>query len=72
MDNNNKEETRKTAVYVIGTCDDKMNYVRELSELMRGESYWLAHTALQAVFRSNAGSLTIPIFGCGRNIKPTG
>lgn len=51
MDNNNKEETRKTAVYVIGTCDDKMNYVRELSELMRGESYWLAHTALQAVFR---------------------
>ena len=23
MDNNNKEETRKTAVYVIGTCDVK-------------------------------------------------
>ena len=22
-----------------------MNYVRELSELMRGESYWLAHTS---------------------------
>ena len=57
MDNNNKEETRKTAVYVIGTCDDKMNYVRELSELMRGESYWLAHTALQAVFRSKCRKL---------------
>ena len=57
MDNNNKEETRKTAVYVIGTCDDKMNYVRELSELMRGESYWLAHTALQAVFRSKCRGL---------------
>lgn len=34
-----------------------MNYVRELSELMRGESYWLAHTALQAVFRSKCRKL---------------
>lgn len=34
-----------------------MNYVRELSELMRGESYWLAHTALQAVFRTKCSKL---------------
>lgn len=57
MDPGNEEETRKTAVYVIGTCDDKMDFVKELSELMRGESYWLAHTALQAVFRTKCSKL---------------
>lgn len=57
MDCENDEETRKTAVYVIGACDDKMDYVTELSELMRGESYWLAHTALQAVFRIKCSKL---------------
>lgn len=49
MDETNSEEDRKTAVYEMGTCIDKMDYRGMFAELMRGESYWMAHTALQAV-----------------------
>lgn len=48
----NKLEERKTAVYVMGTCPDKMNCACEFKKLMRQEDYWLAHTALQAVSSS--------------------
>lgn len=50
------EESRKTAVYVMGNCEDAENYIEEFIILMQGESYWLAHTALQAVIRRKLDS----------------
>lgn len=48
-DGANSQEDRKAAVYIMGKCPDKMDYISLFRELMQGESYWLAHTALQAV-----------------------
>lgn len=57
MDPGNSEDVRKTAVYVVGTCGDKMDYISQLIKLMRGDSYWLAHTALQAAARTESREL---------------
>ena len=58
MDEGNSLEDRKTAVYEMGTCADKMDYTGLFIELMRGESYWMAHTALQAVAKTPAPELS--------------
>lgn len=57
MDEQNSEEERKCAVYVMGSCPDKMEYLPVFEALMRGKSYWLAHTALQAVARTKCPKL---------------
>ena len=51
-DPKNDEESRKTAVYVMGCCPDRMDFLPLFKALMRGDSYWLAHTALQAVAKT--------------------
>ncbi len=48
----NGEESRKIAVYVMGRCADKTDFLPLFIELMQGPSYWLAHTALQAVAKT--------------------
>ena len=49
MDEANSCVDRKTAVYIMGKCPDKTDYIPLFRQLMRGDSYWLAHTALQAM-----------------------
>lgn len=51
-DPENGEESRKSAVYVMGACPDKTDFLPLFIGLMRGPSYWLAHTALQAMLRT--------------------
>lgn len=57
MDGGNSGELRRTAVWVMGTCPDKMDFLPQLTALMRGESYQLAHAALQAVSRTPCEAL---------------
>lgn len=48
------EEIRKTAVYVTGDCDDTLDYMEQFIAWMKGDSYWIAHTALQAMIRTKS------------------
>ena len=52
MDEAMDEEVRKIAIYIMGHCKDAERYLDCFIGYMRGESYWLAHTALQAMIRS--------------------
>ena len=57
MDEESRDEkSRKTTVYIMGNCEDAETYIEQFIILMRGDSYWLAHTALQAVIRRNLDS----------------
>lgn len=40
---------KSIAIYVLGSCNDAMNYESCFIEWMRGDDYRIAHTALQAV-----------------------
>ena len=42
----------KTALYTLKFVPDKMEAIDTLSHFMRNGSYWVAHTALQAVFHT--------------------
>ncbi len=55
-DEQNAEEFRKTAVYVMGTCDDVLDFMDSFILWMKGSSYWLAHTALQAMLNTRSAS----------------
>lgn len=61
LDENNAENERKAAIYVMGLCRDKRDYLSVFIDLMKGESYWLAHTALQAVSRMECREL-LPVY----------
>lgn len=52
----NEENLRKNAVYVMGNCEDVENYVDYFIKFMRGDSYWMAHTALQAMIKRKLNS----------------
>lgn len=54
----NPGEDRRTAVYVMGKCPDKLDFADFFAKLMRGEDYWLAHAALQAMARTPCARLT--------------
>ena len=52
MSDSQPEEERKTAIYVMGKAADKLRCLESFIGWMRGDSYWLAHTALQAMART--------------------
>ena len=54
----NSSEDRRTAVYVMGKCPDKLDFAEFFAKLMQGEDYWLAHAALQAMSRTPCAELT--------------
>lgn len=54
----NSSGDRRTAVYVMGKCPDKLDFTDLFASLMQGEDYWLAHAALQAMARTPCGKLT--------------
>lgn len=45
----------------MGKCPDKRDCLSVFIEIMKDESYWLAHTALQAVARMECGGL-LPVY----------
>lgn len=49
MDETNKENERKTAIWAISYAEDRMNYLNQYILWMGGESYWIAHAALQGM-----------------------
>lgn len=53
----NSSEDRRTAVYVMGKCPDKLDFAEFFAKLMQGEDYWLAHAALQAMSRTPCAEL---------------
>ena len=54
----NSIQDRRTAVCVMGGCPDKLDFIELFAGLMRGEDYWLAHAALQAMSRTPCPELT--------------
>lgn len=56
MDESQEEHVRKDALWVISRCPDRLDFLEELMQLMRGESYKLALGALQAVMRKKVKS----------------
>jgi len=52
MDPNCIEDERKTAICVMGKAGDKINCLEYFIEFMKSDSYWIAHSALQAVART--------------------
>ena len=54
----NSSEDRRTAVYVMGKCPDKLDFAEFFAKRMQGEDYWLAHAALQAMSRTPCAELT--------------
>ena len=59
-DLNRNEEERRTAVYVMGKAKDKMRYLECFIHFMKGDSYWHAHAALQAVSKTECPELMEP------------
>lgn len=49
MDESIEEENRKTAIWAISKAVDKMDYLDKFILLMRCDSYWIVHTALQGM-----------------------
>ncbi len=49
----NHEDNRHTAIWAIGTSSDKMDYLDEFISWMKGDSYWIAHAALQAMSKEH-------------------
>ena len=47
------EDLKSTAIYALGKCSDAMEYEEYFIEWMKGDSYRIAHTALQAAISSN-------------------
>lgn len=45
------DERRKTAIWAMGKASDKMDYLDDFISFMKNDSYWIAHTALQAMCR---------------------
>lgn len=56
VDESQEEPVRKNALWVISRCQDKLDFLEELMQLMRGESYKLALEALQIVMRKKIKS----------------
>ena len=48
MDDTNPENLRRTAIWLMGKCKDVNEYIDEFITLMKNDSYWLVHSALQA------------------------
>ena len=51
----NSSEDRRTAVYVMGKCPDKLDFA-EFCKTDAGEDYWLVHAALRNVPDSPCGA----------------
>lgn len=56
MNKKNPEEERKAAIYVMGQCADVSEYIDDFILLMREDSYWIVHTALQSAKRAGLQS----------------
>lgn len=56
-DERTEEDERRTAIFVMGRAGDKMNCLEHFIEFMKSDSYWTAHTALQAMARTKCGEL---------------
>ncbi len=50
---------QSTAIYVLGICADAMDYEKYFIAWMKGEDYWIAHTALQASISTNYRSYAL-------------
>jgi len=55
-DTNVDNELRSTAIYVLGTCADAMDFEESFIAWMKGDDYRMAHTALQAAISSGRRS----------------
>lgn len=56
MDATNPEDTRETAIYVMGKCKDAKDYIDEFIELMKKESDYLVQEVLLALIDTNLKS----------------
>lgn len=56
-DESNVEDERKTAIFVMGRAGDKMDCLEHFIHFMKSDSYWIAHTALQAMAGTKSDKL---------------
>lgn len=55
-DEQNTEDLQKVAVYVMGECDDALDFIDQFILWMKGNSCGIAHTALQAMLNTGSAS----------------
>ena len=55
-DEQNTEDLQRVAVYVMGKCDDALDFIDQFILWMKGSSCWIAHTALQAMLNTGSAS----------------
>ncbi|MDE7478915.1 MAG: SMI1/KNR4 family protein, partial [Lachnospiraceae bacterium] len=55
-DEQTEEYLRKDAIYVMGQCDDVLEYTKQFILWMKGDSRLIARTALQVMIRTKAAS----------------